>query len=223
MKELYIIGAGGFGREIAWLVERINEKEPTWDLKGFIDDNQSIWGEFMDSYKVIGGCDILRNITHDVWVLCAVGSSKTRKRIIDGLGNFEYIHYATVIDPSVQMSKRVQIGEGTMICAGNIITVDVIIGKHNIINLDCTIGHDAVLGDFVTLYPSVNVSGCSTIGDQTELGTGMQTIQGMKVGTQTIVGAGAVVIRDIPDRCVAVGSPAKVIKYLVSPEKHSED
>lgn len=214
MKELYIIGAGGFGREVAWVVERINEKEPTWDLKGFIDDNQALWGQTMDDYEVIGGCDYLRNIPRDVWVLCAVGASKTRKKIIDGLGGSAHVHFATVVDPSVQMSKRVQIGEGTMICAGNIITVDVTIGKHNIINLDCTIGHDAVLGDFVTLYPSVNVSGCSTIGCETELGTGMQTIQGMKVGSHTIVGAGAVVIREIPDHCVAVGSPAKPIRFL---------
>lgn len=216
MKELYIIGAGGFGREIAWLVERINEKELMWDLKGFIDDNHAIWGETLDDYTVIGGCDYLRHIEHDVWVLCAIGSSKTRKRIIDGLVDTKHIHFATVIDPSVQMSKRVQIGEGTMICAGNIITVDVVIGKHNIINLDCTIGHDAVLGDFVTLYPSVNVSGCSIIGNETELGTGMQTIQGIKVGSQTIVGAGSVVIRELPDRCVAVGSPAQAIKFLES-------
>lgn len=214
MKDLYIIGAGGFGREVAWLVERINKQNPTWNLNGFIDDNVAVWGIEIDDYPVVGGCDTLRNIDHDVWVLCAVGSSKTRKQIIQRLGESTYIHFATVIDPSVQMSSRVEIGEGTMICAGSIITVDVTIGKHNIINLDCTIGHDAVLGDFVTMYPSVNLSGCSMIGAETELGTGMQTIQGMKVGSQTIVGAGAVVIRDIPDRCVAVGAPARVVKRL---------
>ena len=220
MKELYIIGAGGFGREIAWLVERINQEKPTWHLKGFIDDNPEIWGRGFDDYPVIGGCESLRKINHDIWVLCAIGSSKTRRRIIEGLGTSPNIHFATVIDPSVQMSKRVEIGEGTMICAGNIITVDVTIGKHNIINLDCTIGHDAILGDFVTLYPSVNVSGCSAIGSETELGTGMQTIQGMKIGSQTIVGAGSVVIRDIPERCVAVGSPAKVIKIFNDSDNH---
>ncbi len=214
MKELYIIGAGGFGREVAWLVERINEKTSTWDLKGFIDDNQKIWGEIQDNYRVIGGCDYLRSIDHEVWVLCAIGASKTRKRVIDGLRDSQHIRFATVVDPSVQMSKRVEIGEGTIICAGCILTIDIAIGKHNIINLDCTVGHDAVLGDFVTLYPSVNVSGCTIIGNETELGTGMQTIQGMKIGSRTIVGAGSVVIREIPDNCVAVGSPAKAIKFV---------
>ena len=214
MKELYIIGAGGFGREIAWLVERINEQKFTWDLRGFVDDNRTIWGKEFDEYRVLGGCDYLRNADHDVWAVCAVGASRTRKKIIDSLVGATHLHFATVIDPSVQISKRVQIGEGTMICAGNIITVGVTIGKHTIINLDCTIGHDAVLGDFVTMYPSVNVSGSTTIGSETELGTGMQTIQGIRIGSQTIVGAGSVVIRELPDRCVAVGSPAKVIKTL---------
>lgn len=219
MKELYIIGAGGFGREVAWVVERINEKDPTWDLKGFIDDNASLWGKILDDYPVIGGCDYLRALDHDIWVLCAVGSSKTRKKITDGLAEYQHIRFATVIDPSVQMSKRVQIDEGTIICAGNIITVDIIIGKHVIINLDCTIGHDSILGDYVTLYPSVNVSGCSTIGSETELGTGMQTIQGITIGSQTIIGAGSVVIREIPNQCVAVGCPAKPIKYLSESNK----
>ena len=99
-----------------------------------------------------------------------------------------------------------------MVCAGTVITVDVHIGKHNILNLDCTVGHDAVLEDFVTLYPSVNVSGCVNIGTATEIGTGAQIIQEISIGTGTIVGAGAVVIRNIEDEVTAVGNPAKVIK-----------
>lgn len=66
MKKLYIIGAGGFGREVAWLVERINEKAPTWDLQGFIDDNESIHGNVEDDYKVLGGCDYLGKQQGDI-------------------------------------------------------------------------------------------------------------------------------------------------------------
>ena len=88
------------------------------------------------------------------------------------------------------------------------------IGKHVIINLDCTVGHDAILHDFVTLYPSVNVSGISEIGRCTELGTGAQIIQAKKIGESTIIGAGAVVVKDIPAKCTAVGSPAKPIKFF---------
>lgn len=214
LKDLYIIGAGGFGREVAWLVERINEIEPTWNLKGFIDDNTAIHGSLQDDYSVIGGCDYLMNITHEVWVVCAVGSAKIRQKIIEKLKNYANVKFATLIDPSVMRSERVDIGEGSIICAGTIITVDISIGSHVIINLDCTIGHDDIIHDFVTIYPSVNVSGNVVVGECAELGTGMQIIQGKSIGRESIIGAGAVVIRDIPEKCTAVGSPAKPIKFF---------
>ena len=112
------------------------------------------------------------------------------------------------------MSELINIGEGTIICAHSILTVNIEIGKHVIINLDCTVGHDAILQDFVTLYPSVNVSGITNIGRCSELGTGVQIIQAKMVGNYSIVGAGAVIVKDIPDKCTAVGSPAKPIKFF---------
>ena len=205
MKDLYIIGAGGFGREVAWLVSRINEVQPTWNFLGFIDDDPTLKGKEIDGYTVAGNCDYL-NEQNDVYCVCAVGAAAVRKKIISKLKN---IQFATLIDPSVQMSSLVSVGEGSIICAGTIITVDVQIGNHVIVNLDCTIGHDAVLEDFVTLYPSVNVSGQCHIGEAVELGTGMQIIQGRGVCKDTIVGAGAVVVKDITESGTYVGVPAK--------------
>lgn len=210
MKDLYIIGAGGFGREVAWLVERINQVNPTWNLKGFIDDNESIWGSVEGEYPVLGGCEYLNSL-NDVYAVCAVGSAKVRKIIIDKLKN-DNVKFATLIDPSVLLSKRVEIGEGSIICAGTIITVDIKIGNHVIINLDCTIGHDGVIEDFVTIYPSVNISGMVKVGECTELGTGTQIIQGKKITANTIIGAGTVVVKDCVESGVYVGIPAKKIK-----------
>ncbi len=220
MKNIYIIGAGGFGREVAWLIERINEesqktgKDLTWNIKGFIDDNETILGKQEDNYYVVGNCEYLMKKSEEieVYAVCAIGSAKIRKSVIDKLKKSR-VKFATVIDPSVILSDRVQIGEGTIICAGTIITVDIRIGDHVIINLDCTLGHDDIIHDYVTIYPSVNVSGNVEVGQCSELGTGMQIIQGKNIGTESIIGAGAVVIRDIPDRCTAVGSPAKLIKF----------
>lgn len=208
LKKLYIVGAGGFGREVAWLVERINAVNPTWNLVGFLDDNETIHGKLEDEYPVLGGCSYLAGTNEECWVVCAVGSSKVRKKIIEKLHGYANVKFATLIDPSVIISKRVSIGEGTIICAGTIVTVDITIGSHVIINLDCTIGHDAVLQDCVTLYPSVNVSGNCTIGECVELGTGMQIIQGRSVVKDTIVGAGAVVVKDIVEAGTYVGVPA---------------
>ena len=213
MKDLIIFGASGFGREVAWAVERINKSERTWNLLGFMDDNESIQGSEINGYKVLGKtADIAKY--PDAFFVCAVGASRIREKIINNLKAINPdIKFGTIIDPSVEMSNLVDVGEGTIICAHTIITVNISIGNHVIINLDCTIGHDAVIHDFVTMYPSVNVSGITEIGYAAELGTGMQIIQGKTVGDYSIIGAGAVVVRDIPARCTAVGSPAKPIKF----------
>lgn len=208
MNDLIIFGASGFGREVAWLVERINKVTPTWNLLGFIDDDDSIQGNIINGYRVLGKSDDILDYPNAFFV-CAVGSSKVREKIINKLiGINPNLMFGTLIDPSVERSDLVNIGEGTIICAHTIITVNISIGKHVIINLDCTIGHDAVLENYVTLYPSVNVSGNTHLGHAVELGTGMQIIQGKKIGDYTIIGAGAVVVKDIPDNCVAVGCPA---------------
>lgn len=212
MKELYIIGAGGFGREVAWLVERINEIEPTWEIKGFIDDNCEKWNKNENGYLIYGGCDYLINLAekNEIYAVCAVGNATVRKRIIAKFENSN-VKFATVIDPSVIMSNRVNIGEGVIICAGTIITVDVTIGNYVIINLDCTVGHDALVSDYVTIYPSVNISGNVTVGECTELGTGMQIIQGIDVSSNVIVGAGAVVNKNIVESGTYVGVPVQNI------------
>lgn len=210
MKKLVIIGVGGFGREVAWLVERINNVNPTWNLIGFIDDNEKLHGSIVGGYPVLGCCDWLNQNKNDVYAVCAIGASKIRRKVIEKL---DEVKFATIVDPSVIISDKIVIGNGSIICAGTIATVNIEIGSHVIINLDCTIGHDAVLKDFVTLYPSVNISGNTVLEECVEMGTGSQIIQGLRVGEGTIVGAGAVVVKELPRECTAVGSPARAIKY----------
>lgn len=210
MKDIYIIGAGGFGREIVWLIERINNKKPTWNICGFIDDNELLFGKSEGGYKILGGCDFLNSLK-DCYAVCAIGNAIVRKRIVESLEESS-IKFATLIDPSVILSKQVKIGDGSIICAGNILTVDVTIGSHVIINLDCTVGHDAVIDDFVTIYPSANISGQVVVNKCTEIGTGVHIIQGKQIASNTIIGAGAVVVRDCYECGTYVGNPAKKIK-----------
>ena len=214
MKDLIIFGASGFGREVAWLVERINAHTPTWNLIGFMDDNENIQGTTINGYKVIGKtCDIGKY--SDAYFVVAIGASKVREKIVNNMKAVNpNIKFGTIIDSSTEISALVNIGDGTIICAHSIITMNVSVGSHVIINLDCTIGHDAVLQDFVTLHPSVNISGNVNIGHAVELGTGLQVIQGKTIGNYSIVGAGAVVIDNLPAKCTAVGVPAKPIKFF---------
>ncbi len=208
-KDLIIVGASGFGREVAWLVERINAVSPTWNILGFLDDSPEMQKQIVGGYPVLGSCSASTEY-REAWYVCAIGASEIRRRVIAKLGN---VVFATLIDPSAVLSERVMIGEGSIICARNILTVDISIGKHVIINLDCTVGHDAVIEDYVTLYPSVNVSGITFIGNTSEIGTGTQVIQAKEIGHNTIIGAGSVVTKNIPANCTAVGIPAKPIKY----------
>lgn len=212
MEKLVLIGVGGFGREVAWLVERINKVRPTWDLIGFVDENETLHGNLIDGYPVLGGDKWLMERKEELHAICSIGASKVRRKVIKKL---EGVMFETLIDPSVQMSERLTIGKGCIICAGTIMTVNINIGSHSIINLDCTIGHDVVIKDFVTLYPSVNISGNAVLGECVEMGTGSQIIPGLKIGEGTIVGAGAVVVKELPGECTAVGSPAKIIKFHI--------
>jgi sugar O-acyltransferase (sialic acid O-acetyltransferase NeuD family) len=117
------------------------------------------------------------------------------------------------------MTEFVTLGEGVIICAGCILTNQITIGNHVIINLDVTIGHDSIIEDFCTLSPGVHISGRNKIGEGANVGTGAVTIQGIVIGRWSIIGAGAVVAQDIPDKVVAVGVPAKPIKQVEEPRK----
>ncbi len=209
MQNIVIIGTGGFAREVAWLIEDINKESKRWNLLGFVDETLEV-GTKINGYEVIGDTKWL--IKQEVFVVIAIGNSLIRKNIINELVNSNN-KYATLIHPSVIMSDSNEIGEGTIICAGTIITVNVKIGKHVIINLHSTIGHEAIIENFVTILPGVNISGNVKIEQCANIGTGTAIIQGIKIGSNTIVGAGAVVVKDIPSDCTAVGSPAKPIKF----------
>lgn len=208
MKDIVILGSGGFGREVHWLIEEINKDNLQWNFLGYIDDGHPI-GELVNGYPVLGTTEWLAN--KNLNVVCAVGDPDTKKMIIEKLSKSKNT-YPTLIHPNVKFSSSVEFGEGSIICAGNILTVNIKIGKHVIINLDCTIGHDAMIEDYSTILPSVNVSGNVHISECVSVGTGTQIIQGVHIGEHTIIGAGSVVTKEIESYVVAVGIPARPIK-----------
>lgn len=207
--DIVIVGAGGFGREVAWLIERINAMQPTWNILGFVDDAGR---GCVSGWDILGNTDWLLAYDHPLAVAVAIGSSDARKSVAEKIMANRRLSFPTLVDPSATTSESVRYGKGCIVCAGTILTVDITFGDFCIVNLDCTIGHDALLRDYVTLYPSVNVSGAVELGTCVEMGTGSQIIQLKVVGAKTIVGAGAVVTKDLPSGCVAVGMPAKSVK-----------
>jgi sugar O-acyltransferase (sialic acid O-acetyltransferase NeuD family) len=198
--QIAVYGAGGFGREVAWLAQSVLIDREGIEVVCFIDDDEAVCGTILNDLKVLP----LSQAKEKYPVACVVsgiGVPKMRELTMEkaraaGFG------FAKLVHPQTEMSKWVEIGEGAVICAGNILTTNIILGKHVQINLDCTIGHDVIMGDYATLAPGVHVSGCVHIGKRAYIGTGAVIINGTQsnplvIGDNVIVGAGACVTKSI--------------------------
>lgn len=206
---LAIVGAGGFGREVAWLADEINSDRATFDFLGFVDDTTTATPE---GYPVIGNTDRwIADGRTDVQLVCALGDPVTRWKVATRLSAAGF-RFATLIHPTVKRSRHVRIAPGGMICADNILTTNIEIGAHALLNLDCTVGHDSKLADYVSMMPGVHISGDVTTEIGAYFGTGAVAINGVRIGAWSVIGAGAVVSSDVPRGMIAVGVPAKPIK-----------
>lgn len=213
INELVIIGAGGFGREASLLVEDINQSTEgnKWNLLGFIDEVQALKGKVMRGYPVLGGWETLTELPGDAKVICVVGEPAAKRILVKKALDMGR-DFANLIHPEVKLAEDVELGRGVLINKGCLLTTNIKIGEHVSLNPGCGIGHDSVIGDYSTLMWRVNISGNVRIGEGCLLGTGATVLQGRTVGSGTTVGAGAVVTKDIPGNCTAVGLPAQVVK-----------
>ncbi len=210
MKDIVIIGAGGLGREVAWLIEDINKNKREWNILGFVDDNMQK-GKVVNGYEVLGNIKLIEK-AKGIYYTCAIADVRNRKRIVEKLENNLEIKAATLIHPSTYIDyTHTTLGEGCIVCAGSVISVNTKISRFNIVDWNCTIGHDVLCKDFVTLYPGVNISGYCTICECVEIGTGVKIIQKKMIGKNSIVGAGSVIIKDIKENVTVVGVPGKII------------
>jgi len=211
MKKIAIIGAGGFGREVKMLIDQINEKSPEYEIIGFYDDKEH--QEFINGIPYLGKIENINSFTQHSSLAIAIGDPLTKKKILNTIKN-QNIEFPNLIHPSVIIGKdNVVLGKGNIICAGSIITVDIIIEDFVILNLACTVGHDTQIKNFCSFMPTVNISGEVVINENVYVGTGAKIINLLEIGENSIIGAGAVVAKNIPANCTAVGIPAKPIKF----------
>ncbi|WP_066874240.1 acetyltransferase [Clostridium mediterraneense] len=210
MKDLIIIGAGGVGRETAWIIEQINEEKETYNILGFIDADKEIWGKDINGYRCLGDLEYILNSKYRGEVVVSIANYKVKKFIVNQLKK-NNIKYATIIHPKVKIPKTTRIGIGTIVYEGAIISPNVIIGNHVIISPKVGIGHDSIIKDYASLLWNVNISGNDLIEEGVMFGSGSTIIQNRKVGCHSIIGAGAVVIKDIDRDCTVIGIPAQKI------------
>jgi sugar O-acyltransferase (sialic acid O-acetyltransferase NeuD family) len=210
-KKIAIYGAGGFGRELAWLAESCEE---AYDVVCFVDDDPA------KIEKKINGLPVLdmANLKHKfsgIGMAVAIGSSSTRQAVIERLEAAGF-HSEDLIHCRTEKSGWIEIERGAVICAGCILTTNIKIGKQVQINLDCTIGHDVILGDYTTLAPGVHVSGWVHFGKRVYVGTGVVFINGTEqspliIGDDVVIGAGSCVTQSIRNGTWG-GVPAKPLQ-----------
>lgn len=204
MKKICIIGSSGLAKETYWRlqeagmaneVECFMEPDQYWQEKNIFDIPVKKQSEFNSSkHKAVLG----------------IGDSAIREKIVaHQLPNDT--EYPIIIHPNVRISKWVELGRGSIICAGNIITCDIKIGNFAFVNLACTIGHDCVIGDYLTLNPGVNLSGICNIGNHVSIGTNAAIRQGVSICNNVVIGMGANVVKNIIESGTYVGSPAKLL------------
>ena len=213
-KKLILIGASNFGDEIVQLFRDINSYKniPEWDIIGFLDDDINITGKIRNGIHVLGTREwIEKNDISEIYFVCCIGNPKIKAKIVDYFKTYK-AKFATGIHPSVIMSNTSLIGEGSVITAGNIITTNAVLGNHIIVNLACTIGHYSILEDYCTINPGVNISGDVLLKEGVYIGTNATILEKIIVGKYSIIGAGAVVNKHLPEHVTAVGVPAKVSK-----------
>lgn len=212
-QRLVILGAGGFGREVFDLIDAINsdsssvETQP-FEVLGFLDDGAPD-AATLAPYVVehLGPTSALETMPDEVGFAVGIGSPAARRKLVE---QYAGRPQPALVHPSVTMGRAVTVGDGTVICAGVRLTNNIAIGRHVHLNLNCTVGHDARIDDFVTVSPLVAVSGYVSVETEVMVGTGVTLNPGTTIGAGSTVGSGAAVLRDVPSGVIAVGVPAKV-------------
>jgi sugar O-acyltransferase (sialic acid O-acetyltransferase NeuD family) len=204
---LAIFGAGGFGREVAWLASEVMGVSA--DLS-FVVDRPEYLSAPVNEVPVRLLSD-LGDVADTPYVV-ALGDPQLRRRAANSCEARGLIA-TSLVHPRVKMSRWVEVAPGAVICAGTIITTNVVIGRHVHVNLDCTIGHDAVIGEFATLSPGVHVSGNVVIEPGAFIGTGASIINGLAgkplvIGDGSVVAAGACVTKPVDPGALVAGVPA---------------
>jgi sugar O-acyltransferase (sialic acid O-acetyltransferase NeuD family) len=211
MDEVLIYGTGGSAREVAWLASCTRGAEAC-RVVGFVDDDPSRHGTTLRGVPVLGLVEA-REAFPGARMVGGVGSPGLRRRLVEkataaGFGFRRLVH------PGIEPGDGVEIGEGAVVCAGCILTIDIRVGAHAQVNVACTLAHDVVLGDFATLAPGVHVAGCVHVGAGAYIGTGANIINGtaaepLVIGAGAVVGAGACVVRPVAPGATVVGVPAR--------------
>jgi len=212
---LFIIGAGGFGREIESWISRIPEENCPWKFKGFIDDDPSL-EENANQIKYMGTTDF--PFLENDCVLMAIANPNIKEKLFQKMSG--RVKFLTYIDPTAIIGMHAKIGEGCVICPNSIISANTVLGECVTVNLGSQVGHDAIIGSFSSLMGHVDIGGGSSIGTNCYMGTQSCLAPNVKLGNGITIGIGSVVINNIEEQGTYFGDPARKIFPLKNGASH---
>lgn len=212
--DLLIIGAGGYGREVAWLAGEIYGDK----LRIIFAVERRFLTESMVGDIPCLALESLPSSSSQASFVVAIGNHIERRRIAFDCES-KNLRPVSLIHPRTEHSPQIKIGEGSIVSAGTILTTNVNVGRHTHINIGCTVGHDVKIGDFTTISPGVHISGNVHIEDDVFIGTGANIINGapdnpLLIGKGAVVAAGACVIGNVHEYTMVAGIPATTKKNL---------
>ena len=212
MKDILIYGFGGFGHEVACLIQHINKEKPTWNVIGYIDDGVDVGTECKYG-KVLGNCDTLNAWDKPVSVVIAIGSCKALEVVSKKIVN-PNVEFPNIVAPNVFYfdEESVTMGKGNIVTFGCRFSCNTRLGDFNVLNGNISLGHDATLGSYNVLFPETRISGQTSIGDSNFFGARVFVAQCLKVGNDCRFGAGTYILRKTKDGCLYMGNPAKRIE-----------
>jgi len=213
MKDIAIYGAGGYGREVACLINAINEVKKEWNLIGFFDDGISI-GKKNEYGTILGGITELNNFSQPLSIVIAIANPTVLKTIVKKIKN-SHIKFPNIIAPDILFfdESTVSMGYGNIIGFQSVISCNVEIGNFNRFNTSIFIGHDVNIGNFNMFNPATRISGEVCIGDCNFFGVSSIILQQKQVGNYTTIGANSVIMKKTKDNATYVGNPAIELKY----------
>lgn len=208
MKNIAIYGAGGYGREVACLINAINKETPQWNLIGFFDDGLPV-GHENEYGKVLGGLSKINQYSHELAVVMAFANSEILKKIVDKITN-PLINFPNIIAPDVSFldSKSVSFGKGNVIGFRVLISCNVRFGDFNRLNIGVFFGHDDIIGNYNMFNPFVRISGEVRIGDRNFFGVSSIVLQQKIIENHISVAANSVIMRKTKDNTTYIGNPA---------------
>ncbi len=210
--QVLIVGAGKHAQVMADILLRMLENGGEENLVGFLDDNPAMTGRGILGLPVLGRTSDLAVISHNA-IAVAIGDNDTRRRIFERLRETGE-RFIVAKHPRAIVAPDVHFGEGSMISPGVVVNTGAEIGRNVILNTGCTIDHHCQIDDHVHIAPGVHMAGEVTVGEGALIGIGATVMPQRRIGAWSVVGAGALVYEDVPDRVVVLGVPAKIVRRL---------